>query len=61
MGSIIEYVKTEMRTFTEEPFSAVDSLVLSQIAYFKLSGLVPGLYDDEAVRASSGSVSGGVF
>lgn len=47
MGSIIEYVKTEMRTFTEKPFSAVDSLVLSQIAYFKLSGLVPGLYDDE--------------
>ncbi len=46
MGNIIDYVKTEMRTFAQKPFCAVDSLVLSQISYFKMTGLVPDLYDD---------------
>lgn len=47
MGNIIDYVKTEMRTFEQKPFSEVDSLVLSQIAYFKMDELVPFLYSDE--------------
>ncbi|MBN1774930.1 MAG: DUF2974 domain-containing protein [Clostridiales bacterium] len=47
MGNIIDYVKTEMRTFAQKPFCAVDSLVLSQISYLDMEDLVPSLYDDE--------------
>ena len=47
MGNIIDYVKSEMRTFKEWPFHAVDSLVLSQLTYLNMRDLVPGPYDDE--------------
>jgi hypothetical protein len=47
MGNIIDYVKTEMRTFAQKPFTEVDSLVLSQFSYFNMRGLVPDVYDDE--------------
>jgi hypothetical protein len=47
MNNIIDYVKSEMRTFKEWPFHAVDSLVLSQLAYLSFRDLVPGPYDDE--------------
>lgn len=38
--TIIEYVKTEMRTFAEYPFHEVDSLVLSQFSYIHLGNLI---------------------
>jgi len=34
--SIVDYVRSELRTFDELPFSAVDSLVLSQLSYLHL-------------------------
>jgi len=46
MGNIIDYVRNELRTLREKPFSAVDSLVLSQFTYVNFTGLVPGLFDD---------------
>ena len=48
MGSlinIIDYVKSEMRTFLEKPFSEVDSLVLSQFAYIDFGSVVPATGD----------------
>lgn len=41
--TIIEYVTEYQYTFQERPFSSVDSLVLSQLVYLKMKGLVPGL------------------
>lgn len=38
--TIIDYVKNEMRTFTEHPFHEVDSLVLSQFSYIHLGNLI---------------------
>lgn len=38
--TIIDYVKTEMRTFAEHPFHEVDSLVLSQFSYIHLENLI---------------------
>lgn len=38
--TIIDYVKTEMRTFAEHPFHEVDSLVLSQFSYIHLGNLI---------------------
>lgn len=44
MGNMIDYVKEYgVYSFAERPFSDVDSLVLSQFAYLKLDGLVPGI------------------
>ena len=41
MGNLVDYLETELATFSEKPFSAVDSLVLSQLAYFRVRGLAP--------------------
>ena len=38
--TIIDYVKNEMRTFSEHPFHEVDSLVLSQFSYIHLGNLI---------------------
>lgn len=38
--TIIDYVKTEMRTFREHPFQEVDSLVLSQFSYIHLGNMI---------------------
>jgi hypothetical protein len=35
MGNLLDYVRTEFRTFEEKPFSSVDSLVLSECAYIR--------------------------
>ncbi len=43
MGNIITYVQTEMRTMTEKPFCAVDSLVLSELAYVNFGSAVSGV------------------
>lgn len=38
--TIIDYVKSEMRTFAEHPFHEVDSLVLAQFSYIHLGNLI---------------------
>lgn len=38
--TILDYVKNEMRTFSERPFHEVDSLVLSQFSYIHLDHLI---------------------
>ena len=38
--TIIDYVKNEMRTFSEHPFHEVDSLVLSQFSYIHLEDVI---------------------
>ena len=44
MGTILDYIKEYGDyTFQEKPISEVDSLVLSQFAYLKFDGLVPGI------------------
>lgn len=45
MLNIIAYVAQNKKTFREQPFSAVDSLVLAQLAYLRYEG-VEGSYDD---------------
>ena len=41
--NIAEYVETEFSDFAEKEFSAVDSLVLSQLSYFSFKGVIPGM------------------
>lgn len=42
MGNIIDYLKEYSgKTFRQHPFTAVDALLLSQISYMKLEGIVP--------------------
>lgn len=41
--TIIDYVKNELRTFTEHPFHEVDSLVLAQFSYIHLGNLIAPL------------------
>ncbi len=43
MGNIITYVQTEMRNMAQKPFCAVDSLVLSELAYVNFGGAVSGV------------------
>ena len=49
--SIVEYVQEQMERFDSLPFNAVDSLVLSQLAYMHLGDAVPGVeYQRHPVR-----------
>ena len=41
MGNVVDYVRREFRGFGELAFSNVDSLVLSELSYMRLLGLVP--------------------
>lgn len=42
MANIIDYAENELARFDAKPVSAVDSLILSQLAYINLQPLVPG-------------------
>lgn len=42
MANILDYLQEVRESFSERPFSEVDSLVLSQLSYLNFSGLVPG-------------------
>ncbi len=44
LASIIEYVKSYQKSFEEEPLTEVDSLVLSQLAYFDYTILKKNSY-----------------
>jgi hypothetical protein len=47
MGTILDYLR-EYGDYTleEKPFGDVDSLILSQLAYLKFDGMVPGIAED---------------
>lgn len=48
MGTILEYIKEYGDyTFLEKPINEVDSLILSQFAYLKFDGIVPGIAQGE--------------
>ena len=49
MGNVVDYVRSEFRTFGELEFSNVDSLVLSELSYMCLSGLVPAFEAGKSV------------
>ena len=49
MGNIVDYVRREFRGFAELPFGDVDSLVLSELSYMRLSGLVPAFGEARSV------------
>lgn len=44
MKNILDYVKTELHSFDTKPFNEVDSLVLSQLAYIRMDGMVPSSF-----------------
>lgn len=45
MKNMVDYVLEAKHSFESGEFNAVDSLVLSQLAYLKFDGIVPGLSD----------------
>lgn len=46
--NLVEYAQTTMEDFSVRPFNAVDSLILSQMAYLKFREFVPGPGDPSA-------------
>ena len=48
MRNIVDYARSEFRTFAEMAFNPVDSLILSQLSYIHFEGVVPG-FESEAV------------
>ncbi len=52
--SVIEYAQLNFDLLTDRPFSPVDSLILSQMAYMDFGGDVPGFYENrESVTLQS--------
>lgn len=49
MGNVVDYVRREFRGFGELAFSNVDSLVLSELSYMRLLGLVPAFGEAKSV------------
>ncbi len=41
MGNLVDYAAQVTQSFQEKPFGAVDSLILSQLAYLDYAGLLP--------------------
>lgn len=52
--SIIDYARTEFRTFDQLPLSAVDSLILSQLSYLHFDGAVGGVDGEKPTVYLSG-------
>lgn len=48
MKNIVDYAKTEFRSFADKPFGPVDSLILSQLSYIHFEDVVPGLETNAA-------------
>ncbi len=42
MGTILDYARTVTESFETRPFNEVDSLVLCELVYLRMDGLVPG-------------------
>ena len=49
MGNVVDYVRREFHGFVELPFGDVDSLVLAELSYMRLSGLVPAFGEARSV------------
>lgn len=49
MGNVVDYVRREFHGFAELPFGDVDSLVLVELSYMRLSGLVPAFGEARSV------------
>ena len=49
MGNVLDYVRREFRGFAELPFGDVDSLVLSELSYMRLTDLVPTFGEAKSV------------
>lgn len=49
MGNVVDYVRREFRGFGKLAFSNVDSLVLSELSYMRLPGLVPAFGEAKSV------------
>lgn len=49
MGNVLDYVRREFRGFAELPFGDVDSLVLSELSYMRLTDLVPAFGEAKSV------------
>ncbi len=49
MKNIVDYVENEKRTFHEREFQAIDSLVLSIMAYWHFNGIVHGPLENTGV------------
>ncbi len=45
--TIIEYVRTQMKTFAEHPFNEIDSLIFAQLSYVNLDRVAPFLSEDK--------------
>ncbi len=57
MGNIITYLKWRGDlTFLERPFSEVDNLVLSELSYLDLSGIVPATDEKKSISLLEASV-----
>ena len=53
MGNVLDYVRREFRGFAELPFGDVDSLVLSELSYMRLTDLVPTFGEAKSVATVS--------
>ncbi len=49
MGNVVDYVRREFHGFAELPFGDVDSLVLAELSYMRLYGLVPTFGEAKSV------------
>ena len=49
MGNVLDYVRREFRGFAGLPFGDVDSLVLSELSYMRLTDLVPTFDEAKSV------------
>ena len=57
MGNVLDYVRREFRGFAELPFGDVDSLVLSELSYMRLTDLVPTFGEAKSVATDEMFVS----
>lgn len=53
MGSMLDGIRSDFRTFGERPFNEVDSLVLAQLAYARMPDNVPRMADGADEPAAS--------
>ncbi|OZG62537.1 triacylglycerol lipase [Bifidobacterium lemurum] len=58
MGTILDYARVEFRSFAELPFSAVDSLILSELAYIRMPRVVPAFAAHAGGSAPSDDIAG---
>lgn len=56
MGNITDYIKWRGDlTFRQSPFNDVDNLILSELSYVLLDGIVPGILSDDSITLEKAS------